>query len=153
MNPDLLLRVADLRREFRQLHESGCFVMPNPWDCGSARLLEGLGFKALATTSAGFAWSLGKPDNRVTLDELLVHLHAITASVTIPVNADFEGGFAIEPASVAANVSRAITTGIAGLSIEDSTGNAARPLFDFALSVERIRAARSAIDDSGTGVL
>jgi 2-methylisocitrate lyase-like PEP mutase family enzyme len=140
-------------RVFRQLHESGCFVMPNPWDVGSAYLLAQLGFRALATTSAGFAWTQGRPDNGVSVDEALEHFRSIAGAVDIPINADFEGGFAIEPSGVAANVGRAVTTGIAGVSIEDSTGDAANPLFDFALSVERIRAARGAIDDSGTGVL
>ena len=140
-------------RVFRHLHEAGCFVIPNPWDCGSARLLAGLGFPALATTSSGFAWSLGRSDNHVSLDDTLTHLRAIARAVTVPVNADFEGGFATAPADVLTNVSAAMGTGIAGLSIEDSTGNAANPLFDFSLSVERIQAARRAIDDSGTGVL
>jgi methylisocitrate lyase len=139
--------------EFRRLHESGCFVIPNPWDAGSARVLEHLGFKAIATSSAGFAWSLGKHDNHVTLEEALAHCRAVSGAVTVPVNADFEGGFAVEPEAVAANVARASETGIAGLSIEDSTGDPARPLFDFALAIERIRAARRAIDQSGTGVL
>ena len=138
---------------FRQLHHSGCFVIPNPWDVGSARLLAQLGFPALATTSSGIAWSLGRSDNHVGLEQTLAQLRAITRAVDIPVNADFEGGFAIEPAGVAANVLAATSTGIAGLSIEDSTGNAASPLMDFSLSVDRIRAARRAIDDSGSGVL
>ena len=138
---------------FRQLHQSGCFVIPNPFDAGTARALERLGFPALATTSAGFAWSLGRRDNHVTLDEELAHLRAISGAVNVPVNADFEGGFAVEPEEVARNVTAAATTGIAGLSIEDSTHDAASPLFDFALAVERIRAARRAIDQSGTGVL
>ena len=145
--------IADRRDAFRRLHESGCFVIPNPWDLGSARLLAGLGFRALATTSSGFAWSLGRPDNRVTLDEALAHLRAIAGGVELPVNADFEGGFAVEPAAVGANVMLATGTGIAGLSIEDSTGDAPHPLFDFGLAVERVRAARAAIDASGTGVL
>ena len=144
---------TDRCRVFRRLHESGCFVIPNPWDLGSARLLAQLGFRALATTSAGFAWSLGRPDNGVSLEEALAHLRSIAAGVEVPVNADFEGGFAVEPADVGANVAAATATGIAGLSIEDSTGDAAQPLFDFALAVERIRAARRAIDDSRTGVL
>ena len=127
--------------------------MPNPWHVGSARLLAGLGFKALATTSAGFAWSMGKADNQVTLAEVLSHLRDIAHAVQLPVNADFEGGFAVEPSGVADNVASAAATGIAGLSIEDSTGDASRPLHDFSLSVERIRAARAAIDGSGTGVL
>jgi 2-methylisocitrate lyase-like PEP mutase family enzyme len=138
---------------FRLLHESGCFVIPNPWDVGSARLLEQLGFKALATTSSGCAWSMGRPDNHVTLDEALAHLRAIAGSVAIPVNADFEGGFAEAPEAVAANVTAAVATGVAGLSIEDYTGQPADPLYDFALAVERVRAARRAIDASGTGVL
>lgn len=140
-------------RVFRELHESGCFVIPNPWDRGSARLLESMGFKALATTSSGFAWSMGRSDNHVTLDETLSHLRAISGAVSIPVNADFEGGFAIEPADVGSNVAAAASTGVAGLSIEDSTGDPAEPLFDFELSVRRIRAARDAIDASGTGVV
>ncbi|HKX38834.1 MAG TPA: isocitrate lyase/phosphoenolpyruvate mutase family protein [Burkholderiales bacterium] len=139
--------------QFRQLHESGCFVIPNPWDRGSAIFLESLGFKALASTSAGFAWTKGLPDNKVTVEQKLAHLEEIAAAVSVPVNADFEGGFAVEPEGVARNVTRAARTGIAGLSIEDSSGDKANPLFDFALSVERIKAARSAIDRSGTGVL
>ncbi len=143
----------DRARRFRQLHESGCFVMPNPWDLGSARLLVRLGFPALATTSSGFAWSLGRPDNHVSLEEALTHIRTIAHGVEVPVNADFEGGFAVEPAEVGANVSAATATGIAGLSIEDSTGDLTRPLFDLALAVDRIRAARQAIDRSGTGIL
>lgn len=143
----------DLCREFRRLHQSGCFVIPNPWDLGSARLLAQLGFKALATTSSGFAWTLGRPDNRVTLEEALAHFRVIAGGVNVPVNADFEGGFAVEPEQVNANVAAATATGIAGLSIEDSTGNADNPLFDYTPSVERVRAARQAIDESGTGIL
>ena len=143
----------DQVRRFHELHRAGCFVMPNPWDVGSARLLAQLGFAALATTSSGFAWSLGRPDNHVTLAEALTHLHAMSESIDLPLNADFEGGFATQPDDVAANVSAATRTGIAGLSIEDSTGDAATPLYDFALAVDRIRAARRAIDDSETGVL
>lgn len=139
--------------EFHRLHESGCFVMANPWDVGSARALEGLGFPALATTSAGFAWTLGRTDTQVTLDEVLGHLHAVAGAVSVPVNADFEGGFAVDPDAVGANVARAATTGIAGLSIEDSTGDADAPLFDLDLAVERVRAARRAIDASGTGIV
>lgn len=127
--------------------------MPNPWDAGSARALEQLGFQALASTSAGFAWTLGRKDNQVTLDEALAHLRAIAAAVSVPVNADFEGGFAVEPERVAEHVKLAAATGIAGLSIEDSTGDEAHPLHDFELAVERIRAARSAIDESGTGIV
>ena len=138
---------------FQQLHASGCFVMPNPWDVGSARALEQLGFKALATTSAGLAWTLGCADNHITRDQALEHLRAIAAAVTVPVNADFEGGYAVEPDQVAANVTLAVATGIAGLSIEDSTGDKAAPLHDFELAVDRVRAARQAIDESGTGVV
>lgn len=138
---------------FRELHRSGCFVIPNPWDAGSARVLEQFGFPALATTSAGFAWTLGRADNHVTLEECLAHLQAVCAAVRVPVNADFEGGFAVEPYAVATNVAAAATTGIAGVSIEDSTGDASAPLFEFDLAVERVRAARQALDASGTGIL
>lgn len=144
---------TDRCRAFHRLHESGCFVIPNPWDVGSARVLARLGFAALATTSSGFAWSLGRPDNHVTLDEALAHFRSVAESVDVPVSADFEGGFAIAPAAVGANVARATSTGIAGLSIEDSTGDASSPLFDFALAIERIHAARHAIDEAGTAVL
>jgi 2-methylisocitrate lyase-like PEP mutase family enzyme len=145
--------VTDRCRVFRELHLSGCFVIPNPWDVGSARVLARLGFPALATTSSGFAWSLGRPDNRVTLDEAVTHFRSVARSVNVPVNADFEGGFATEPAAVRAHVTIATDTGIAGISIEDSTGDASNPLLDFTLAVERIRAARRAIDETGTGVL
>lgn len=138
---------------FRRLHASGCFVMPNPWDVGSARALEQLGFKALATTSAGFAWTLGRADNGVVLEQVLEHLRSVAGAVQVPVNADFEGGYAVEPEKVAANVALAVQTGIAGLSIEDSSGDPAQPLFELGLAVERIKAARRAIDQSGTGVL
>jgi 2-methylisocitrate lyase-like PEP mutase family enzyme len=138
---------------FHQLHSAGCFVMPNPWDVGSARALEQMGFQALATTSAGLAWTLGRTDNHATLDEALEHLRTIASAVNVPVNADFEGGYAIEPDDVAANVALAADTGIAGLSIEDSSGDDADPLFDFELSVRRVAAARRAIDKSGTGIV
>jgi 2-methylisocitrate lyase-like PEP mutase family enzyme len=147
------MTLDDRRREFRRLHQTGCFVLPNPWDLGSARLLAHLGFPALATTSAGFAWSQGRSDNHVTLDQALEHMRAIAGGVDIPVNADFEGGFAVEPAAVAANVLRATGTGIAGISVEDSTGDPDQPLHDFDLAVARVRAARAAIDVSGTGVV
>jgi 2-methylisocitrate lyase-like PEP mutase family enzyme len=127
--------------------------MPNPFDAGSAKALEQLGFKALATTSAGLAWTLGRADNQVTLDESLEHLRVVVGAVKIPVNADFEGGFAIDPEHVATNVKLAAATGIAGLSIEDSTGDARDPLHEFDLAVERVRAARQAIDDSGTNIV
>ena len=138
---------------FHALHESGTFVIPNPWDAGSARLLAGLGFKALATTSSGFAWSTGRRDNHVTLDDALTHMRALVAAVDLPVNADFENGFAVSPDGVAVNVARAVETGISGLSIEDSTGDPADPLFPRTLAAERIAAARQAIDASGSGVL
>jgi 2-methylisocitrate lyase-like PEP mutase family enzyme len=138
---------------FHALHESGCFVLPNPWDPGTARYLEHLGFKAVATTSAGFAFSRGLRDGAVPLDDMLAHIRDIAAATALPVNADFMGGFADEPAGVAANVTRCIATGTAGLSIEDSTGNRAAPLYDFDLAVERIRAARAAIDASGVPVV
>jgi methylisocitrate lyase len=138
---------------FRSLHSEGCFVMPNPWDEGTAIALERMGFQALATTSAGFAWSLGRPDNGVTLEQTLEHLRSVAAAVRVPVNADFEGGFADDPDGVAANVGLAAATGIAGLSIEDSTGDADEPLYPFEVAVERVRAARRAIDESGTGLV
>jgi 2-methylisocitrate lyase-like PEP mutase family enzyme len=144
---------TDKRATFRRMHEAGCFVLPNPYDVGSAKALQALGFKALASTSAGFAWTIGRPDNRVTLEEVLQHLTALCGAVDLPVNADFEGGFAHEPEKVAANVARAVTTGVAGLSIEDSTGDAAKPLYDRALAIERIKAARAAIDADRSGVL
>ena len=138
---------------FRRLHAAGCFVMPNPWDAGSASALEQLGFKALATTSAGYAWTLGRADDQLLLDQTLEHLRIVAGVVNLPVNADFESGFADEPEQVATNVKRAAATGIAGLSIEDSTGEAVEPLYEFDLAVERIRAARRAIDESGTGII
>ena len=127
--------------------------MPNPWDIGSARVLVGLGFQAVATTSAGVAWSLGRRDNQISLELSLAHLRTVAGAVEVPVNADFEDGFARDPIGVAANVWAAVETGIAGVSIEDSSGDPAEPLYDFNLAVERIRAARRAIDDSATGVL
>ena len=139
--------------EFHRLHSSGCFVMTNPWDVGSARALQQLGFPALATTSAGFAWTLGRTDTQATRDEVLEHLRRVVDGVEVPVNADFEGGYAVDPEGVAANVAQAVRTGSAGLSIEDASGDLANPLLDFDLAVDRIRAAREAIDTSGTGVL
>ncbi len=149
MNPD----IAAKRRAFAALHQSGCFVIPNPWDAGSARYLQSLGFKALATTSAGFAWSHARPDNGITREMALAHLHEMVATVDLPINADFENGFAPDAAGVAENVRLAVATGVAGLSIEDSTGDAARPLFTLDEAVERIRAARGAIDRAGGGVM
>jgi methylisocitrate lyase len=145
--------LTDRAGVFRRMHEAGCFVIPNPWDVGSARLLAGLGFPALATTSSGFAWSHGRPDNGISLSDALQHFRSIASAVDVPVSGDFEHGFAADPAAVGANVASAATTGIAGLSIEDSTGDDTHPLFDFALAVERIRAAREAIDASGTGLV
>lgn len=142
-----------MAERFHELHEAGCFVLPNPWDVGSARVLEQLGFRALATTSSGFAWSLGRADNHVSLDEALAHFQAIAGAVAVPVNGDFEGGFAVDPRGVATNVARAVRTGIAGVSIEDSTGDGDEPLFELELAVERVRAARHAIDESGTRVV
>jgi len=141
------------RQAFRKLHESGCFVIPNPWDPGSARYLRHLGFQALATTSAGFAFSRGLPDSAVPRDSILGNIAEIVAAVDLPVNADFESGYAHEPEGVAANVRLCVETGVAGLSIEDRSGNRVSPLYELPLAVERIRAARAAIDASGTGVL
>lgn len=138
---------------FIELHASGCFVMPNPWNAGSAVALAGMGFPALATTSSGAAWTMARSDNRLSLQQALDHFRIVTAAVDVPVNADFEGGFATQPEAVAANVRQAVTTGIAGLSIEDSTGEGADPLFEFDLAVARIRAAREAIDASGKAVV
>jgi 2-methylisocitrate lyase-like PEP mutase family enzyme len=144
---------TDVASEFHHLHASGCFVMPNPFDAGSAKALEQLGFRALATTSAGLAWTLGRADNEVTLDESLAHLEVVAGAVKVPVNADFEGGYAIDPKQVATNVKLAAATGIAGLSIEDSTGDEHAPLHELDLAVDRIRAARQAIDESGTNIV
>jgi len=149
----MAITTAEKRATFRKMHETGCFVLPNPWDIGSARALAHIGFKAIASTSAGFAWSIGKADNRVTLDEVCEHLAELCGAVDLPVNADFEAGFAHEAEKVAANVARAVKTGVAGLSIEDSTGEPAKPLYERALAIERIRAARAAIDKDNSGVL
>lgn len=144
--------IADKRQTFRKLHENGCFVIPNPWDSGSAAILQSLGFKALASSSAGFAWSQARADYNVNRDDLLAHLQALVDATDIPINADFENGFADDPDGVAANVTRAIGTGIAGLSVEDSSWAEGDPLYDFDLSVSRVAAARKAIDDSGEDV-
>ena len=141
--------IADKRRAFQQLHESGCFVIPNPWDVGSASFLQGLGFKALATTSSGFAWSRARPDNGISREMALAHLQEMVAATDVPINADFESGFALDAAGVAESVRLAVETGVAGLSIEDSTGDASHPLFDLDVAVERMRAARTAIDKAG----
>lgn len=145
--------IADKRRTFRKLHEAGCFVIPNPWDVGSARYLQHLGFKALATTSSGFAWSHGHHDGGMSRDRVLDHLQDMVEATDLPINADFERGFAPDAAGVAESVRLAVETGIAGLSIEDSTGDAAQPLYDEGAAVERIRAARRAIDKAGGDVL
>jgi 2-methylisocitrate lyase-like PEP mutase family enzyme len=145
--------VADKRRAFARLHESGCFALPNPWDVGSALYLQSLGFKAIATTSSGFAWTQGRPDNGVTREAVLGHLATMVAATDIPVNADFESGFGATAAAVAESVRLAVATGVAGLSIEDSTGDTARPLFDLDAAVERVRAARRAIDQAGGDTL
>lgn len=139
--------------KFRSLHESGCFVLPNPWDIGTAIYLERLGFQALATTSAGFAFARGKPDGGVPRDEMLAHIREIVAATPLPVNADYQAGYADQPGGVAENVKLCLATGVAGLSIEDSTGRTDQPLYDKKLAVERIRAARLAIDASGAGVV
>jgi len=144
---------ADKRRTFRTLHESGCFVIPNPWDIGTTRYLQHLGFKALATTSAGYAFSRGVPDAAVTRDDMLAHIAEIVAASDLPVNADFEGGYAHEPAGVAESVRLCVDTGVAGLSIEDSTGDKDKPLYELDYAVERIKAARAAIDRAGGDVL
>jgi 2-methylisocitrate lyase-like PEP mutase family enzyme len=139
--------------KFRALHESGCFVLPNPWDVGTAIYLEHLGFKALATTSAGFAFSRGKPDGGVSLDEMLRYIGEIAAATALPVNADFLNGFADEPEAVATNTKLCIAQSVAGLSIEDNTGNSAAKLYEKKLATDRISAARNAIDASGIPVL
>ena len=141
------------RAQFVKLHEAGCFVIPNPWDIGSARYLRHLGFPALATTSAGFAFSRGLADAAVPRDMVLAHIAEMVAAVDLPVNADFEAGYAHDPDGVAANVRLCLDTGIAGLSIEDATGDRQKPLYDLPVAVERIRAARAAIDASGVDVL
>jgi 2-methylisocitrate lyase-like PEP mutase family enzyme len=140
-------------RVFRELHASGCFVIPNPWDIGSAKYLQHLGFKALATTSAGAAWALGYPDGAMPRDEMLAHIRTVVAATDLPVNADFEGGYADVPDGIAESVRLCVETGVAGLSIEDSTGDKAKPLYDIDFAVARMRAARQAIDRSGSGVL
>lgn len=145
--------IASRRRAFRALHASGCFVIPNPWDVGSAKYLQGLGFQALATTSSGAAWRHGRADGDMTLEDVLVHLREMVEATSLPVNADFEAGYAADAAGVERNVRRAVETGVAGLSIEDSTGDPAAPLRDIATSVERIRAARTAIDAGGGDTL
>jgi 2-methylisocitrate lyase-like PEP mutase family enzyme len=144
---------TERRRAFRRLHESGCFVLPNPWDAGSARYLQHLGFKALATTSAGCAWMNGVADGQAGLEATLANIRAIVAATDLPVNADFESGFSSTPEGVASHVAACVATGVAGLSIEDSTGRPEDPLYPLPLAVERLRAARAAIDATQTGVM
>jgi 2-methylisocitrate lyase-like PEP mutase family enzyme len=144
---------AEKRANFRALHQSGCFILPNPWDIGSARYLQSLGYKALASTSAGLAWSIGKADNQVTRDEVVEHLAALCQTTDIPINADFENGFADAPEGVAQSVRLAVGAGVAGLSIEDRTADSDHPLYEHSLAVERIAAARAAIDEDNSGAM
>ena len=144
---------AEKRATFRKLHTQGCFVIPNPWDVGSARYLQGLGYKALASTSAGFAFTQGLADGAVPRAMMLSHFHEIAAATDVPLNADFEGGFADAPEGVAESVKLCVETGVAGLSIEDSTSDPAVPLYDFELALARVRAARAAIDAAGGEVM
>ena len=155
-DPSALRAEFNARRQaFRKLHESGCFVIPNPWDAGSARYLQHLGFPALATTSAGFAFSQGLPDSdaAVSRDRTLANIAAIAAAVDLPVNADFASGYGRSPSDVAESVGLCVATGVAGLSIEDATGDPASPLYELPLALERVVAAREAIDRAGGGVL
>ncbi len=145
--------IADKRRQFHALHASGCFLIPNPWDQGSALMLQGMGFQALASTSSGFAWSIGQADNRIEREQALEHLAALVAATDVPINADFENGFGATPAAVAASVTLAVATGVAGLSIEDSSGDAAQPLFSVDDARQRMQAARRAIDAAGGDTL
>jgi 2-methylisocitrate lyase-like PEP mutase family enzyme len=151
--PHIRPSIADKRRAFHRLHQHGCFVIPNPWDVGSARYLQSLGFKALATTSSGFAWSHGHRDGGMSRDRVLDHLTEMVEATDLPINADFEHGFAPDAAGVAESVRLAVETGVAGLSIEDSTGQAVKPLFDIDTAIERIRAARGAIDKAGADTM
>src|SRR5260370_19277134 len=149
------MAISSARAAFRKLHDSGCFVIPNPWDIGTARYLRHCGFKALATTSSGAAFSMGLPDTdgAVTRDMVLAHIRTIVEATELPVNADFESGFAHEPEAVAENVRLCVATGVAGLSIEDATGDKAKPLYDLDAAIARLRAARRAIDQSGADVM
>src|ERR1700722_12244044 len=151
--PHVRPSIADKRRAFHRLHQEGCFVLPNPWDVGSARYLQTLGFKALATTSSGFAWSHGHRDGAMSRDRVLHHLTEMVEATDLPINADFEHGFAPDAAGVAESVRLAVETGVAGLSIGDSTGQAGKPLFDVDPAIERIRAARGAIDKAGADTM
>jgi len=145
--------IAEKRKTFRKLHEAGCFVIPNPWNVGSARYLQGLGFKALATTSSGHAHAQGFADGTQSRDDVLAHFRELAAATDVPLSADFENGFADHPDGVAENVTRCVATGVAGLSIEDAPKDAATPLYDFELSVARVKAARAAIDRAGGEVV
>lgn len=145
--------VSDKRRQYRLLHQHGCFVLPNPWDVGSARYMQSVGFKALASTSAGYAFTQGVPDSAIDRDMMLAHLRELAAKTDVPVNADFEGGYADDPADVAANVRLCVDTGVAGLSIEDYSSGDGEPLYAFDLALARIKAAREAIDATGSGVV
>ena len=145
--------VSDKRAAFREMHHAGCFLLPNPWDAGSARLLERLGYRALATTSAGYAWSQGQADGQLSRDDTLAHMRYMAAMSDLPINADFESGFGATPEAVFDSVSLALETGVAGLSIEDSTGDPAQPVRDKAQAVERLQAARAAIDAGGGDTL
>ncbi|HEX5212360.1 MAG TPA: isocitrate lyase/phosphoenolpyruvate mutase family protein [Pseudolabrys sp.] len=147
------MTAADKRRTFRTLHESGCFVIPNPWNVGTARYLQGLGFKALATTSSGFAHSQGFADGAQSRDQVLAHFAEIAAATNVPVNADFENGYAEDIGALAENYRRCVATGVAGVSIEDFTGNDADPLYDFDTAVRRVKAARKAIDEADSNVV
>jgi 2-methylisocitrate lyase-like PEP mutase family enzyme len=156
--PDTLVAMASVsshRSSFASLHASGCFVIPNAWDIGSAKYLQLLGFKAVATTSGGYAFSRGLPDgiNGVSRDQMLSHIAEIVQEVELSVNADFQSGYADGPEEVGENVKLCVQTGVSGLSIEDATGNTAKPLYDFSTAVDRIRAARRALDEMGSGVL
>jgi 2-methylisocitrate lyase-like PEP mutase family enzyme len=151
--PHVRPSIADKRRAFHRLHQDGCFVIPNPWDVGSARYLQTLGFKALATTSSGFAWSHGHRDGAMSRDRVLDHLTEMVEATDLPINADFEHGFSPDSAGLAESVRLAVETGVAGLSIEDSTGDASKPLFDFDAAIDRMRAARKAIDKAGGDTL
>jgi 2-methylisocitrate lyase-like PEP mutase family enzyme len=153
MTPPSPSAIAARRRAFRELHAAGCFVIPNPWDAGSARYLASLGFKALASTSSGFAWSHARPDGAMPRDAVLAHLREIVAATDLPVNADFESGYGATPADVAVSVRMAVDAGVAGLSIEDSTGEPGRPIHDLPDAVARLRAARGAIDEAGGDTL
>ena len=151
--PHVRPSIADKRRAFHRLHQDGCFVLPNPWDVGSARYLQTLGFKALATTSSGFAWSHGHRDGAMSRDRVLDHLTEMVEATDLPINADFEHGYSPDAAGLADSVRLAVQTGVAGLSIEDSTGDASNPLFDLDAAVDRMRAARKAIDKAGSDTM